>query len=79
VPVARNAAGPLAACGSSKSTDTVFSVAWIIWQATVRFQISSYSLRCSSLRKAATSRGVRIAEVGRIASCASCAFLLLAL
>ncbi len=74
VPLARNEASPPAMCGTANSTETVLSVAWIIWQATVRFQINSYSLRWSSLRNAATAFGVYIAEVGRIASCASCAF-----
>jgi hypothetical protein len=31
-------------------------------------------LRCSSFRYGATESGVRAIEVGRIASCASCAF-----
>jgi hypothetical protein len=39
-----------------------------------RFQISSYRRRSSSLRKRETCAGVRSAEVGRTASCASCAF-----
>jgi len=53
----------------------VFKVAGIIWQATARFQISSYSLRSSSVRYLPTCAGVRNAEVGRTASWASWAFL----
>ena len=58
----------------ARSTATVSSVAGIIWQAMVRFQISSYRRRPSSSKCLATCAGVRSAEVGRIASCASCAF-----
>lgn len=58
-----------------RSTLVVLSMAGIIWEATARFHTSSYS-RCSSLeRYGATCVGVRSAEVGRTASCASCAFL----
>ncbi len=71
VPLARK----LCALPAASSTLTVLSVAGIIWQATARFQISSYRRRSSSDRNLATCDGVRSAEVGRTASWASCAFL----
>ena len=71
--VPRGAEAVLAA-GGQVDADTVLSVAGTICEATARFQISSYRRRSSSLRKRATCAGVRSAEVGRTASCASCAF-----
>ena len=71
VPLARK----LCSLPAARSTLTVFMVAGTIWQATARFQISSYSLRSSSVRYLATCAGVRNALVGRTASWASCAFL----
>ncbi len=71
VPLARNTCS----LPADRSTLTVLSVAGIIWLATERFQINSYSLRSSSDRKRETWAGVRNAEVGRTASWASCAFL----
>ncbi len=57
-------------------TVTLLPVASFIWEATVRFQISSYSLNWSPVRP--VSAGVRKrSPEGRIASCASCAFLTL--
>ncbi len=51
-------------------------IASFIWDATVRFQISSYRRNSSLCRP--VSAGVRNASPdGRIASCASCAFLTL--
>ena len=47
--------------------------AGIIWQATNRFQISRYSFISSSARYVSTTSGVSAMDVGRIASCASCA------
>ena len=47
-----------------------------IWVATVRFQISSYRRNSSPPSDPATWPGVRKeSPEGRIASCASCAFL----
>jgi hypothetical protein len=55
-------------------TVTELPTASFIWEATVRFQISSYSLNWSPVRP--VSAGVRKrSPEGRIASCASCAFL----
>ena len=54
---------------------TVLSVAGTICEATVRFHTNSYRRRASSSRYFATEAGVRSADVGRMASCASCAFL----
>ena len=71
VPLARNTCS----LPADRSTLTVLSVAGIIWQATARRQINSYRRRSSSDKKRATCAGVRSAEVGRTASCASCAFL----
>ena len=75
VPLARK----LCSLPAARSTDTVLSVAGTIWQATARFQISSYRRRPSSSRNRATWAGVRSAELGRMASWASCAFLALVL
>ena len=77
-PVARSR-GPFGVAGSAISTVTWSSSADCIWLATARFQISSYSLRCSGLRYRPTRSGVSETSVGRIASCASWAFLALLL
>src|SRR5687767_9182445 len=71
VPLARK----VWALPAARSTATVLSVAGTICEATARFHTSSYRRRSSSARNLATLAGVRSAEVGRIASCASCAFL----
>ena len=55
---------------------TEWPVASFIWQATVRFQISSYSRKSSPRRP--VSAGVRkLSPAGRTASCASWAFFTL--
>ncbi len=57
-------------------TETDWPAASFIWLATVRFQISSYSRNWSPDRR--VSPGVRnVSPDGRIASCASWAFLTL--
>ncbi len=57
-------------------TVTDWPTASFIWEATVRIQISSYSLKSSPVRP--VSAGVRKrSPEGRTASCASCAFLTL--
>ncbi len=57
-------------------TVTLLPTASFIWEATVRFQISSYRRNWSPVRP--VSAGVRKrSPEGRIASCASCAFLTL--
>ncbi len=56
------------------STATVSNTAWLICEATARFQISAYSRYRSSSILPSTSAGVIAAEVGRMASCASWAF-----
>ena len=48
-----------------------------IWLATVRRQISSYSRAWSESRNDLVSAGRRLKSVGRMASCASCAFFAL--
>ena len=53
------------------------NTAGIICDATKRIQIRRYSFNSSSGRYCATLSGVRSADVGRIASCASCASFLL--
>src|ERR687897_738338 len=55
------------------STPTWLKRACAICVATVRCQIRVYRRSWSRSRAAATRSGVRSAEVGRIASCASCA------
>ncbi len=59
----------------SMSTATVSKTAWLIWQAMVRFQISEYSTMRIVVQLARELVGRRGGGmVGRIASCASCAF-----
>ena len=58
----------------SMSTETVSNTACVIWHAMVRFQMSSYRRAWSDDRRARTESGSCAAEVGRTASCASCAF-----
>ena len=80
VPEAVNSAVP--AIGSGRRamvTDAVEPLASAIWEATVRFQIRSYSLKSlprSTLCELGRACGTSSPD-GRIASCASCAFLLL--
>ena len=57
----------------SRSIVVWSKTAGFICDATKRIQISRYSLSWSSARNGAISSGVRMAEVGRTASCASCA------
>ena len=79
VPVATNSAMDPDGVGPAPMViDAVEPFASAIWDATVRFQIRSYSLKSLPRRLDATSLGVRkVSPDGRIASCASCAFLLL--
>ena len=56
---------------------TVWPVASAIWLASVRCQISRYSASSWPLSSPATCCGERNGVVGRIASCASCAFFTL--
>jgi len=59
-------------------TDTVVPTASAICEASVRCQISSYRRNSSDESWFATWPGVRnVSPAGRIASCASCAFLTL--
>ena len=59
-------------------SDTVWPAASFICEAIVRIQISSYSASSSRFSSPASCFGVRNASpAGRIASCASCAFLTL--
>ena len=59
-------------------TEIELPTASVICEAMVRRQISSYSLNSSVDSSLATSPGVRkLSPAGRIASCASCAFLTL--
>ena len=53
------------------------NTAGVICDATKRIQISRYSFISSSARNFSTLSGVRSADVGRMASCASCASFLL--
>ncbi len=63
--------------GISKSTVVVSNTAGAICDAMNRCHTSWYSLNWSGLRYRFTSSGRRAGSVGRTASCASCAFLLL--
>ena len=72
-PLARNRYRAVPAL-ASMSTPTWLNRACAICVATVRCQISVYRRSWSRSRAAATRSGVRRADVGRIASCASCAF-----
>ena len=63
---------------ASKSTRICNFLASAIWDATVRFQIKSYKANSSRESSGANSPGVlNVSPAGRIASCASCAFLVL--
>ena len=64
---------------TSTSAEVMSYFASAIWQATARFQIIEYSLNWSALRYLRILSGVLRIEVGRIASWASWAFLLLVL
>src|SRR6056297_1309764 len=68
---------PLISVPALISTVVASKIACAICDATVRFQISSYRRIWSELRKDLRDPGVRIRPVGRIASWASWAFLLL--
>ena len=72
-PLARNRYRAVPAV-ASMSTPTWLNRACAICVATVRCQIRVYSRSWSRSRAAATRSGVRRADVGRIASWASCAF-----
>ena len=64
--------------GTPIRTEAVEPRASAIWEATVRFQTSSYSRNSSPRSSPATWAGVRKeSPAGRIASWASCAFLAL--
>ena len=65
------------ALAPATSTATWSSSADCICEATARFHTRSYKRRCSGLRRCATLSGVRLTSVGRMASCASWAFLAL--
>ena len=68
---ASGAVGP-----TSIVTVAVWPLASAIWEATVRFQMRSYSLNSVPRSTLCSSVGVRkTSPEGRIASCASCAFL----
>ena len=70
---------PSAVVAASRSV-VVAIFASAIWEATVRFQIRSYSASSSGFTCEATWPGVRKeSPAGRIASCASCAFFTLRL
>jgi len=79
LPVAPNSARSPALDVPATRTDTDSPVASFIWEATVRCQISSYRRRSSEDRwSRATRAGVRkLSPAGRMASCASWAFLTL--
>ncbi len=79
LPLAPNSARSLAVEVPAARTDTDSPVASFICEATVRCQISSYSRRSSEDRRSrATCAGVRkLSPAGRMASCASWAFLTL--
>ena len=59
------------------STVVWSKTAGVIWLETNLCQIILYSLYCSSLKYRRIESGVKSTLVGRIASCASCACLLL--
>ena len=57
----------------STSIIVLFSIAEDICDETVLFQIKSYNLKQSSLKKDFISLGFLFTDVGLMASCASCA------
>ena len=79
LPVAPNSARSLPVEVPATRTETDSPVASFICEATVRCQISSYRRRSSEDSSVlATWAGVRkLSPAGRMASCASCAFLTL--
>ncbi len=77
-PDAENSASVPSAVVAPRRTDAVTPRASAIWLATVRCQTSSYRRSSSPESSRASSPGVRkTSPEGRIASCASCAFLTL--
>ena len=63
---------------ASTVTEAVCPLASAICEATVRFQMRSYSRSSGPRSDFSSSAGVRnVSPAGRMASCASCAFLLL--
>ena len=78
VPDAVNSAVPASAVVPAIVTDAVEPRASAICDATVRFQMRSYSLKSLPRSTVLSSAGVlKTSPAGRIASWASCAFLLL--
>ena len=75
-PVARNSASP-SLVGVPIVTAVWSNSAGVIWLATKRFHTSWYSFHSSAPRTALASAGVKATSVGRIASWASWALLLL--
>ena len=76
VPAVPNSASRPSAAVAPSRTETVSPRASAICEATVRFQTSSYSAYSSRSSSPRTSSSVRKrSPAGRIASCASCAFL----
>ena len=74
-PVARKTASPSFVAAASV-TAVWSNSAGVIWQATKRRQIRSYSRDSSLPSRSRAACGVSDASVGRIASWASCALLL---
>ena len=77
-PLARNTASP-PVVGAAIVAVVWSNSAGVIWQATNRLHTSPYSRASSGPSLAAASLGVSVASVGRMASWASWAFLLLLL
>ena len=74
LPLAENTASRPSGVRPVISTDVRNSCASTICEATARFHTSSYSFSSSLSRIRSSDCGVRRKSVGRIASCASCAF-----
>ena len=75
-PDAANSTGRPSFVVAPSRTDTDSPRASVICEAIVRCQISSYSRNSCVFSWLRTSSGVRkVSPAGRIASCASCAFL----
>ena len=78
VPDAVNSASVPSAAVAPSLTVVVATCASAICEATVRFQMRSYSANSSALSSPETSPGVRkTSPAGRMASWASCAFFTL--
>ena len=78
VPDAENSASRPSAATAPRRIVAVWPRASAICEATVRFQMRSYSAKSSPRTSPATSAGVRNeSPAGRTASCASCAFFTL--